>query len=158
LAISVTFRNAQIGHVRAQAVDLRAEITAPRIWQVHYPTQDEGVEVPVPESWRPTLRAIVDSLVRRDVVLGAGLASVDPVSVDDTQQFLRAVDHYGDVTLISLPDETWHTSVARWNGDRWSCLVDLWTQPEGRSDLVLEVDVFENGPEYRFCVHLVYVP
>lgn len=71
---------------------------------------------------------------------------------------LQAVDDYGAVTLISLPDESWDTSVALWSGDRWRCLVDLWTEEEGRSDLVLDIDVFENGPGYRFCVHLVYVP
>lgn len=67
------------------------------------------------------------------------------------------IDDYGDVTLTSLPDASWDTSVALWFGDRWRCLVDLWTEEEGRSDLVLDVDVFENGPGYRFSVNLVYV-
>ena len=122
------------------------------------PVKDAGVEFPFPEGWRPTLRAIVDSLVRRDAVLGADLPVVDLVSADVTQQCLRAVDDYGDVTLIPLPDEAWDTSVARWAGDRWRCLVDLWTEQEGRSDLVLDVDVFDCNPEHRFHVHLVYVP
>ncbi|MDG4827327.1 hypothetical protein O7635_36250 [Asanoa sp. WMMD1127] len=69
-----------------------------------------------------------------------------------------AVDDYGDVTLVPLPEESWDTSVSLWHGDRWSCLVDLWTEQEGRSDLVLDVDVFEHGPGHRFVVQLVYVP
>lgn len=122
------------------------------------PAKDADVEFPVPEVWRPTLRAIVDSLVRRDAVLGAGLPVVDPVSADVTQLCLRAVDDYDDVTLIPLPDEAWDASVARWAGDRWRCLVDLWTEQEGRSDLVLDVDGLECKPGHHFRVHLVYVP
>ncbi|WP_327009777.1 hypothetical protein OHA72_22630 [Dactylosporangium sp. NBC_01737] len=122
------------------------------------PVKDEHVESAVPEVWRPTLRAIVDSLRRRDIVLAAGLPGVDPVSNADTQRYLQAVDDYGHATLTRLPDEAWRTSVARWYGDRWKCLVDLWTEQDGRSDLVLDVDVFDNAPDYQFRVHLVYVP
>jgi hypothetical protein len=130
----------------------------PTLWEMDDPVKDTESEGSVPEVWRSTLRAIVDSLVRRDAVLADGLPAVDAVSVAETQIFLQAVADYGDVTLIPLPDEAWDTSVTRWCGDRWSCLVDLWTEDEGRSDLVLDVDVFEYGSEYRFRVHLVYVP
>ena len=122
------------------------------------PVKDASLEVPIPEVWRPTLKAVVESLARRDTVIGAALPSVDPVPADISQQCLQAVDNYGDVTLISPPDESWDTSVALWFGDHWQCLIDLWTEQEGRSDLVLDVDVFENGPGYRFRVNLVYVP
>lgn len=122
------------------------------------PVKDAEVEGAVPEVWRPVLTALVDSLVRREAALGAGLPSVDAVSASVARRCLQAVEDYGDVTLISLPDEAWGTSVSRWFGDRWHCLVDLWTAQEGRSDLVLDVDVFEDGPEYRFRVNLVYVP
>jgi hypothetical protein len=137
---------------------LRPEIKVPTLWDMGDPVKDTELEVLVPEVWRPTLRAIVDSLVRRDVVLAADLTAVDAVSVAVTQLCLQAVANYGDVTLIPLPEDVWDTSVTRWHGDRWSCLIDLWTEEEGRSDLVLNVDVFENGPAYRFLVHLVYVP
>jgi len=45
-------------------------------------------------------------------------------------------------------EDLWDTSVALWFVDRLRCLVDLGTEEEGRSDLVLDVDVFENGPGY----------
>ncbi len=122
------------------------------------PVKDDSLEVPIPEVWRPTLKAVVDSLVRRDTIIGAGLPSVAPVSAEVSQRCLQAVDDYGAVTLITPPDESWNTSVALWFGDHWHCLVDLWTVEEGRSDLVLDVDVFEHGPGYRYRVHLVYVP
>lgn len=122
------------------------------------PVKDASREVPIPQAWRPTLMAVVDSLARRDIVIGAAVPSLDPVPAHIRQQCLQAVDNYGDVTLISLPDETWNSSVALWFGDHWRCLVDLWIEEEGRSDLVLDVDVFENSPGYRFRVNLVYVP
>lgn len=122
------------------------------------PAKDDALQVPVPEVWRPTLKAVVDSLVRRDTIIGAGLPSVDPVPGETSHQCLEAIGDYGDFTLIPLPDESWDTSVALWSGDRWRCLVDLWTAEEGRSDLVLDVEVFESAPGYRFSVHLVYVP
>ncbi|GAA3256702.1 hypothetical protein ACFO1B_48805 [Dactylosporangium siamense] len=122
------------------------------------PAKDGEQEGPVPQHWRATLTAIVESLVRRDDVLAAGVDPVDPVSPDATAACLDAVDAYGAVTLLPLPDETWKTSVAMWHGDHWNCLVDLWTAEEGRSDLVLDVDVFEHEGGYRFRVHLVYVP
>jgi hypothetical protein len=122
------------------------------------PVKDPDLETPIPLVWRPALRGIVDSLVRRDAIVGGGHPSVEPVSAEDLQRCLQAIEDYGDATLISLPEESWVTSVARWYGDRWRCLVDLWTEEDGRSDLVLDIAVFEDGPGYRFSLHLVYVP
>src|SRR5688500_13086171 len=83
-------------------------------------------EGPVPQQWRATLAAIVASLARRDELLAAGLDSVDPVPPDTTAACLDAVDAYGEITLVPLPDETWNSSVALWHGDHWNCLIDLW--------------------------------
>jgi hypothetical protein len=154
MTILATVRTIAVG----RAESLQPEIKFDYDQLVSGPVKDEDVEVAVPEVWRSTLRAIVDSLVRRDAVLSIGLPSVDPLSEDDTQRCLQAIADYGDATLIPLPDEAWRTSVALWYGDRWKCLVDLWIEKEGRSDLVLDVDVFESAPDYRFCVHSVYVP
>ena len=74
------------------------------------------------------------------------------------EQCLSAVDNYGNVDLVPLPQETWKTSVAAWQGDHWLCLIDLWTEQEGRSDLVLEAEVREQEPGVRFTVNMVYVP
>jgi hypothetical protein len=43
-------------------------------------------------------------------------------------------------------------------GDHWDALIDLWTEDEGRSDLVLQVDVSEAASGYRVDIRLVYVP
>ncbi|MBU2664199.1 hypothetical protein KOI35_11920 [Actinoplanes bogorensis] len=67
---------------------------------------------PIPEEWRATLTAIVDSLARRDDVLASGVDSVEPVSLAITAACLDAVDACGGATLVLLPGEAWTTSVA----------------------------------------------
>ena len=121
------------------------------------PHKDES-EGPVPELWRPTFSAVVDSLVERAPTIGGGLPEVEPVPDAVREQCLSAVDNYGDVDLVPLPQETWKSSVTAWQGDHWLCLIDLWTEQEGRSDLVLEAEVRERTPGFRFTVTMVYVP
>ncbi|MFF1818334.1 hypothetical protein ACFVWG_13625 [Kribbella sp. NPDC058245] len=117
-------------------------------------------ETPIPHVWRGTLVAIVDSLIRGDTRIGQGIDNVEPLSEDDSTACRENVEAYGSVTLIPLPEGSWDTSVASWwDGNRWDCLVDLWTAEEGRSDLVLHATVFED-PEAGFRIHpgLIYVP
>ena len=121
------------------------------------PHKDES-EGPVPELWRPTFSALVDSLVERAPTIGGGLPEVEPVPDAVREQCLSAVDNYGDVDLVPLPQETWKSSVTACQGDHWLCLIDLWTEQEGRSDLVLEAEVRERALGFRFTVNMVYVP
>jgi hypothetical protein len=118
----------------------------------------DETERPVPEIWRPTISALVDSLVERAPTIGVGVPEVEPVPDDVCNQCFSAVDDYGDIDLMPLPPETWTSSIAAWQGDHWACLIDLWTEQEGRSDLVLEVEVREHASGFRFTVHMVYVP
>ena len=120
--------------------------------------QKDDTEGPIPDPWRPTLSALVDSLVERAPTIGGGIPDVESVPDRVRKQCLSAVDSYGDVDLAPLPEETWKTSVAAWQGDHWLCLIDLWTEQVGRSDLVLEVEVREHEPGFRFTVTMVYVP
>lgn len=121
------------------------------------PQKNEN-EGPIPDAWRPTFAAVVNSIVERAAMIGGGLPEVDPVSEGVREQCLAAVDSYGDVDLVPLPNKTWETSVAAWQGDHWLCLIDLWTSQEGRSDLVLEAEVRERAPGFRFTVNMVFVP
>lgn len=43
-------------------------------------------------------------------------------------------------------------------GDHWDALIDLWTEEEGSSDLVMQVRVSEVDSEFLVAVHMVYVP
>ena len=111
----------------------------------------------VPEVWRPTVSALVDSLRRRDRALGSGLRSVDAVSEALTAQCLENIADYGDGELVPLPPQAWDTSCAMWTGRERECLVDLWTA-SGRTDLVLDLRIRADSDGYRYAVHLVYVP
>ena len=121
------------------------------------PVKDEERAHPVAVAWRPILCEVVRAFVRGDYELAEGVPSVETVPAATATQIRQYVADYG-ATLIELPEGTWETSCAQWMGNRWDVLVDLWTQEEGRSDLVLQLDVAESGAGYRFKVHLIYVP
>lgn len=80
-----------------------------------------------------------------------------PISEEDAEAIADNIYDYG-AQLISLPDAAWQTSVCQWQDGHWVVLVDLFTEDEGASDLVLHVRVYENGSAFVFEVHLVYVP
>lgn len=72
-------------------------------------------------------------------------------------QIRTYIQEYG-AKLVSIPQESWATSVCIWMGDHWDALIDLWTEEEGSSDLVLQVHVSEVGSESLVTVYMVYVP
>ncbi|GAA3567678.1 DUF7668 domain-containing protein [Kribbella ginsengisoli] len=116
------------------------------------------VQTAVPHAWRATLSAIVDSLLRGDARIGQNLENVDPLAEDRSALCRELIEAYGSPTLIPLPDATWRTSIASWQGNRWDCLIDLWSAEDGSTDLVLDIAVFEDDETaFRFRPHLVYV-
>lgn len=122
------------------------------------PVLKNDSENAVPTCWRPVLRGIVDALAAKDFALEGGVLGVESVSSAQAEHIQNYVENYGAM-LVTLPDEAWETSLCMWNGrDSWDVLVDLWTQTEGRSDLVLSVRVKEKASDYAFKIHMVYVP
>lgn len=119
--------------------------------------KDEAKEYPVPSVWRAVFREIVKAFVKHDYRLKSGITGVASVSFDVAAQIEEYIDDYGE-TLLELPEETWNTSVSLWMGNRWDVLVDLWTQGEGRSDLVLSAHVSESSNGFVYEVYMVYVP
>lgn len=120
-------------------------------------TKDAHNEGPIPSAWRPVLKSIVDAFARGDYGLKDGLSGVAPISEETAAQVCEYIEDYG-AKLIELPPQSWDTSVCIWMGDRWDALVDLWTEDEGRSDLVLQVDVSEADSGYVVAIVMVYVP
>ncbi|PND39085.1 hypothetical protein C1O66_17175 [Paucibacter aquatile] len=119
--------------------------------------KDLASERPIPSAWRPVLKQIVSDLAQHDYQLSKGIAEVAPVSAETADQIRNYVASYG-ATLTELPDETWISSVCMWNGKRWDALIDLWTLGEGRSDLLLAVQVTESEHGFAYAVYMVYVP
>jgi hypothetical protein len=112
---------------------------------------------PIPLEWRPVFGQIADALAVGNYSLEPGIPNVAPVSSSTVSQIQDYVQDYG-AKLVALPGETWDSSVCIRSGDRWDALVDLWTEEEGRSDLVLHAHVVPTGSAFVVEVHAVYVP
>jgi hypothetical protein len=119
--------------------------------------KDGESEGPIPSVWRPVLTRIVDAFVHQDYHLGAGVAGVAPVSDMTAAQIRDYIRDYGEA-LIALPEESWTTSVCIWMDNHWDAMIDLWTEAEGRSDLVLHVQISETLSGYIVNIYMVYVP
>ncbi|AUS06862.1 DUF7668 domain-containing protein [Pseudotamlana carrageenivorans] len=119
--------------------------------------KNEEEELPIPDLWRPTFKAIVNAFVQKNYELSSGINNVNPVLENTAEQIKEYIEDYGEV-LIELPDETWNTSVYICYGNYWNVLIDLYTEGEGLSDLVLKAEVRENNTEYLFDIRMVYVP
>jgi hypothetical protein len=87
----------------------------------------------VPESLRPALAAVVDSLAAGDY------AAID--TSGDVGTWIRQYP----ATLRPLPPEAWADADAvPIETGGWSVVVPLWTVEEGRSDLSLTATVYES--------------
>ncbi|GAB2905720.1 hypothetical protein GCM10027046_39440 [Uliginosibacterium flavum] len=119
--------------------------------------KDEEHELPVPSIWRPVFRSIVSAFAKQDYQVDLGVLGVLPITSDTANQIDEYIQDYGE-TLIELPEDTWETSVCIWMGTRWDVLIDLWTEGEGRSDMILSAKVSESSSGFVFEVYMVYVP
>jgi hypothetical protein len=110
----------------------------------------------VPSSWRVTLTQIVDAINEGDYQLLRGIPNVSILSASIAEVIQFNIESYG-MPLVSLPDETWHSSVCFWMRGHWDVFIDLFTK-DGVSDLILSLRVEETSEGYAFTPHLVYVP
>ena len=102
---------------------------------------------------RRAVGSLTECLARRDYAALCGSARQSRLS---SQELETAVRSYGR-TIIPLPAEAYsllnvvaetHTSP-----QRWSVVVPLWTEQEGRSDLSLEITV-EDVPGQDYAVEI----
>lgn len=120
-------------------------------------TKDLSGQRPVPTLWRETLASIVECIRKGDFELAAGIPGVPKLTAGAASRIEHSVTSYG-ATLVSLPEAAWETSVCQWMRSYWELLVDLYTEEEGSSDLVLTARVRESGLTYSFEVISVHVP
>jgi len=119
--------------------------------------KNEEDELPIPHTWRPIFKAIVNAFVKQDYNLNGGIKNVSSVSNEIAEQIKEYIVDYGE-ELIELPEGTWDTSVYICYGDYWNVLIDLYTKNEGLSDLVLNAEVRESDNGFVVDINLVYVP
>mgnify|MGYP006155643247 CR=1 FL=1 len=114
-------------------------------------------EHPIASHWRPIIKRAVNAFSQNDFGLSTPIENIKPIPVDIALANKNYVSDYGEV-LISLPEDTWETSCARWMGDYWQIIVDLFTENEGRSDLVLNGRVMVKNGNISLEIGLIYVP
>ena len=97
--------------------------------------------------------------MRADYELRARIPRVVPLQEGVASQIEGYIRDYGE-KLAPLSDETWGTSVCQWMEGYWDVLIDLNTEAEGRSDMVLSVRVREGEATDSFSIQVnaVYVP
>ena len=108
------------------------------------PVASDGSERPVPSIWRPRFRDIVEAFKDGDYGLKKKITNVAPVDQEDASIIAENIEDYGGA-LVSLPEEAWETSACLWMSDYWEVYVDLYTEDEDPSDLVLAVRVYKDG-------------
>ncbi|WP_146165795.1 DUF7668 domain-containing protein [Stenotrophomonas panacihumi] len=118
--------------------------------------KDESLQQPVPPAWRSTIEKIVDSLVCGNFQL-VGIECVRSQPLDDAQRLRKGIEQYGR-RLTKLPVEAWETSVCLWMGLYWDVFIDLYTEEEGLSDLVLAIRIWELDENLEFEVLSAHVP
>lgn len=111
----------------------------------------------IPDIWRETIHKIVDAFSGGDYSLSTGISNVLPISQSTALELEESIAAYG-ASLTTLPEKTWDTSQCQWVGDFWDVFIDLFTVEEGRSDLVLQLRVYEKDHDYLFKVYMIYVP
>ncbi|WP_394781619.1 hypothetical protein [Undibacterium sp.] len=119
--------------------------------------KDGTAERLVPSRWRSTFCNIVNAFVSGDYLLVNGVPNVEVISEKTAAHIQSYIREYG-ATLTSLSKETWNSSVCIWTGTHWDVLVDLYTEEEGPSDLVLSAQVIDTNPGFQIAVYMVYVP
>ena len=113
---------------------------------------------PVPEEWRKPFEDMVQCFVDGDYRVSRLGNRVEPLGPETSKQISEYIGDYGE-TLVPLPPEVWDVAVAMWEGnDTLEVLVDLWTEAEGSSDLVLHAFVEQKADQPSIRIHLVYVP
>lgn len=119
--------------------------------------KNREVELPIPSKWRTTIAKIVDALVAEDYVLRSVVPSSELRSPDVASQMRSYIEDYGE-KLIPLSEKSWDSSVYIWQGKDWLALVDLSTDKEEVSDLVMQLSISELEADFKFTVEMVYVP
>lgn len=117
-------------------------------------TQDQRS---VPKIWRSSFVEAIACFRSGDYRVTPRIPYVMPVSEESMVQIAEYIADYGD-TLARLPDETWQRSVCLWTGSHWDVFIDLWTEEQGHSDMVLFARVFKEADGYEIYLESVYVP
>ena len=99
---------------------------------------DSEFQSPVPTIWRETIVQIVEAFKDKDFARINTIPNVEFIDLEYAAEIAENINDYG-THLISLPKETWDSSTCLYmENNRWDAIVDLFTEEEGRSDLIID--------------------
>lgn len=111
----------------------------------------------IPKDWRKKIVDIVEVFKNRNLEKLNEIEDIEYIELEHAQDILSNLDSC-DLSLVSLPNETWESSSCIYFGDGWQVFIDLYTKEEGRSDFILTFVVMKNGPNLIFTLDNIYVP
>ncbi|WP_151956985.1 hypothetical protein [Acinetobacter guillouiae] len=119
---------------------------------------DPEFQSPIPTIWRDTIILIVDAFKDKDFARLNTIPNVELIDLEYASELVEYIVDYG-VHLISLPKDTWNTSVCLYMEDEfWKAIIDLFTAEEGCSDLILDLHIFKKQNQFEFQINGIYVP
>ena len=110
----------------------------------------------LPLNWQKRFAEIVARLVEGDFAFGPDMDDIEPFSSAEKDRFVQNVQAYGD-RLIHLDQAVWRSSIYAWANGHWAVLVDLTTENEPVSDLVLHARIIDDDP-VRIVLDSIHVP
>ncbi|MFW1644768.1 DUF7668 domain-containing protein [Acinetobacter guillouiae] len=119
---------------------------------------DQEFQSPIPTIWRDTIILIVDAFKDKDFARLNTIPNVELIDLEYASELVEYIVDYG-AHLISLPKDTWNTSVCLYMEDEfWKAIIDLFTAEEGCSDLILDLHIFKKQNQFEFQINGIYVP
>ena len=119
---------------------------------------DSQLQSLIPNIWRSTIVQIIEAFKDKDFARLNTIPNVEFIDVEYAAEITKNIDHYG-AHLISLPKESWNSSVCLYMEDhRWDAIIDLFTEEEGRSDLIIDLRIYMRNDHYLYEIIDIYVP
>ena len=119
---------------------------------------DSEFQSPIPSLWRDCIIQSVEAFKDKDFGRLNTLPSVQCIDLAYASEIAENIDAYG-AHLISLAEESWHTSVCIYmENESWKAIIDLFTVEEGRSDLIIDLFIFKKENQFIFQINNIYVP
>ena len=78
------------------------------------------------------------------------------LSAHDMEQ---AIDEYNNCQIVLPPLDAYELMdvIEVEGGDRWSVVMDLWTEDEGHSDLSIDLTIVNDGNNFIYEIHSIHV-
>lgn len=119
---------------------------------------DSEFQSPIPMIWREKIIKIVEAFKDKDFSRLNIIPNVVFIDTEYAASIAENIDDYG-ARLISLPKESWDSSVCLYiEKNRWDAIVDLFTEDEGRSDLIIHFRIYMHEDQYWYEIMDIYVP